>query len=84
MVLGWIKRLLYPFYDEQLSGKKYTVMGYRPRFHFSIINAFQSFKLGSYLLKSLPFTMANAFQSNYSDSEVRKRLNPRTVTKLQK
>lgn len=61
MVLGWISRLLYPFYEKQLREKKNTVMGYPPpQFHFYEINAFQTFKLGSDLL-SLPFTMANAF-----------------------
>lgn len=62
MVLGWIIKLLYPFYEKQLSEKNiYTVMGYPTQFHFYEMNAFQSFKLGSYLLKALPFTMANAF-----------------------
>lgn len=53
MVLGWIIRLLYPFYEKQLNEKKNMVMGYPPpQFHFYETNAFQSFKLGSYLLKA--------------------------------
>lgn len=32
MALAWINRLLYLFYEIQLSGKKYTAMGYPTNF----------------------------------------------------
>ena len=56
MALAWINRLLYLFYEIQLSGKKIYSNGLSYQLHF---HAFQSLKLGSYLLKAYHLEQLN-------------------------
>lgn len=62
--IGLDYRLLYPFYEQRLSRKnKYMAMGYSINFRFHVINAFQSHKLGSHLLKA--YHLQGLMLSNY-------------------
>ena len=56
MALAWINRLLYLFYEIQLRGKNIYSNGLSYQLHF---HAFQSLKLGSYLLKAYHLEQLN-------------------------